>query len=212
MADVVQWSIDQFWAELQNLENIAVGLKNSLNANKLRLQGLWSQTTRDPDAARRAKNQALLQPLIHQNSVLRVSYLAPIVAKFNQAGNAAAAALRSAGYRVPTLSGLGAAIIIAPVAAVTIVVAALALAYIADRMTHSLNTSTDAVARVIGDPTTSVAEKDRLLASIKAEQEAVAKNKPAGFDLGDVAPILLGVAAIMVLPTITRLIPSRRAA
>ena len=31
-------------------------------------------------AARRASNQALLNPLIHQNSVLRTQYLQPIVA------------------------------------------------------------------------------------------------------------------------------------
>lgn len=210
MADPVQWTIDRFWAELQNLENIAVGLRNNLNANKARLQALYTKTRLDPDPVRRAHNQALLTPLIHQNSVLRLSYLQPIVSKFNQAVQAASAALKSAGYTTPHLSGLGFAVIVAPLAAVTILGVALSLAYVAERFTHTQNVNTDVVARIIDDPHTTVDEKQRLLDAIAREQEAAAKNKPPGFDLKDLTPILFGVAAIMVLPTVLKFIPAPR--
>ena len=123
MPDVIQWGIDEFWGQLQALENAIVSEQNSLNADKAQLTSLYSVATRDPNPQSRAANQALLNPLIHRNSVLRLSYLQPVKDKFNQAVALASSALRAVGYTTPNLSGLG-VLPLVPIAAVALVIVA----------------------------------------------------------------------------------------
>jgi len=217
MADVVQWGIDEFYAQLQNLENIAAGLKNRANANRLDLMHLWDATKTQPEPTR-TKNQQLLNPLIHQNSVLRTQYLAPITAKFNEAVNAASAVIRQAGYQAPaTLSGLGIApvLIIVPTVAITAVVVALAWASVASKQLDVQNKNTQNVAAIINDHTLTPAQRTAELAALTSNQQAAAAAAkaagapPPGFDLTQLTPILIGIAAILVLPSLLPLIHPR---
>src|SRR5882672_5857633 len=103
MAGAVQWTIDQLWGGLQRIENGFKTVKADLDADKARLTQLYNETRSDTNAQRRADNQALLNPLVHQNSVLRLSYLAPIRDKYEQAIKLAQNTLKAAGYTAPDL-------------------------------------------------------------------------------------------------------------
>jgi len=215
-AAAVQWSIDQLWTQLQKLQSLATRLKADLQANKAELTALWTQTTKDPDAKRRAANQALLRPLIHRNSELRLSYLAPIVARFNTAVGLARDALVRAGYKVPTLGGLGAVFVIAPLAAVTIIVATLSLAAIAVVLTEAQRNRTATVRAIMQDRSTTPEQKLALLqaqtAEVKAEEKAAAKEKPAGFDFGALVPLAAIVAVIVLGRPLLEMFGRRRSA
>lgn len=205
-SSVVQWTVDQLWSGLQQIANGFNSVAKDLNADKAQLTALWSATKSQP-AATAAANQKLLTPLIHQNSVLRLSYLQPIRDKYNQALALAKDALAKAGYTVPgNLAGLGFVFAIAPVAAVTIVIAALALLATAIALTSSQRTNTANVARVIGDATTTPEQKAALLAAMEKELKA---QPPPGIDFGPIALAALAVAAIVIVP---KLLPSRKAA
>lgn len=207
MADVAQWTIDQLWTQLQKIQNGFNAVAADLKADQAQLTTLWSKTKADTNATRRAQNQALLTPLIHQNSVLRLSYLAPIKDKYTQAVNLAADALRKAGYTAPNLSGLGFAVVIAPLAAVTIVVTVLALLATAAVLTQSQRQNTATVARIVGDPNTTAAQKLAFLAALTQANKSL--PPPPGLDLGWLPWAIGGVLAIMVVP---KLLPARRAA
>ena len=208
----VQWSIDQLWNQLGKLQSLAKSLKADLDADKAQLTRLWHDTTLDKDAKRRAENQALLKPLIHNNSVLRISYLAPVTAKFQSAVAMAGSALKGAGYTVPTLGGIGIVVAIAPLAAVTIVVAALAIATTAIVLTQAQRDHTASVARLIASNATPE-EKKALLDAMAAEEKAAGPGlKPPGpFDVGALIP-LAGIVALIVLgPELLRTFRPRRA-
>lgn len=204
MADAVQWTIDQLWAGLQKIEDGFNSITASLAADKAQLTALWSQTKADASPSRAAANQALLQPLIHQNSVLRINYAQPLKDKYNQAVELASNALKSAGYSTPTLSGMG-DLVIAPLAAVTIVVAALALLATVIVLTQAQRQNTANVAKIIGDPSTTPAQKQALLDAINKANKSL--PPPGGLDFGWIPWAIGGVLGIMLLP---KLIPSRR--
>lgn len=207
MADVVQWTVTELFAGLQKIEDGFNKISADLKADQAQLTALWSQTKADTDATRRAQNQALLTPLIHQNSVLRLSYLAPIKDKYTSAVNAAADALRKAGYTAPNLSGLGIVVAIAPLAAVTAVTLALALLATAIVLTAAQRKNTATVAKLIGDPTTTPAQKQALLKAMTDANQSL--PPPPGLDFGWLPWAIGGVLAIMVVP---KLLPARRAA
>jgi len=211
MPDVVQWGIDEFWAQLQALNDAITGVHNDLNADKAQLTSLYSQASRDPNPVTRAASQALLQPLIHQNSVLRLSYLQPVKDKFNQAVQAASSVLRSAGYTTPTLSGLG-IVPLVPVIAVSLVVAALAAVVIVHDLTQAQRTRTQAAAQAMAHATTPqeiLALTEAQTAQQRADNQA---HPPLGFDFGSLVLPLGLVAAIVLLPSILKMLPKRSTA
>lgn len=203
MAGVVQWGIDQLWSELQRLEDLATGLKRDLVANKNELTHLWTMSRAIPDPKAMKRAQDKLRPLIHQNSVIRTQYVAPIVQKFNAAVALAGQKLKAAGYTTPTLSGLGFAFVIAPAAAVVLVITALSLVYIANRLTQANITATQNVHDMIAAGFT------------PAQIEDISRRtptKPLGFDFGDLMPIALLVAAVFIVPPLLKTLPKRGAA
>ncbi len=203
MANAVQWTINQLYGGLQQIANGFKAVSADLDADKAQLTSLWSSTKADTNKARAANNQKLLAPLIHQNSVLRLSYLAPIRSKYNQAVQLASDALKKAGYTTPGLSGLGFVIAIAPATAVVLVVAALALLATVVVLTESQRGNTANVARIIGDANATPAQKQALLKALQDELKA------AGIDFGPLAWVAVAVAAAMIVP---KLLPARRAA
>lgn len=207
MAGPVQWTIDQLWSGLQQIRNGFNTVSADLKADQAELTRLWSATKKDGNAVRRAANQALLKPQIHRNSVLRLSWLAPVRDKYNQAVQLASNALRSAGYSTPNLSGLGFVFAIAPAAAVVLVVAALAILGTVAMLTQSQRTNTANIARIIGDPSTTAEQKAALLRALKEANDSL--PPPPGLDFGALAWGLAAVAAIVIVP---KLLPARRAA
>lgn len=208
MAGAVQWTIDQFWGQLQNLKSQIDAVDAALNTDKVRLGTLYKQVKAryDPSA------DAFIAPAIHQNTVLRLTYLQPIKDKFRQAVNAASSVLHSAGYTTPTLSGLG-VLPVVPVVAVTAVVLALSAVAIVWRMTQAQVNRTNAMLAIYQDASTTTEQK---LALAKAQQAQVdADNRtppPLGFNVGDLVPLAAIVAVIVLGPSILRMLPGRRSA
>lgn len=208
---VTQVAIQDFYGLLQRLENLAKPLKADMDADKLTLTRLYTATRTDTDAARRAKNQAMLSPIIHQNSVLRQKY-AELVGAFNDAANKAADQLRSAGYDVPNLSGLGIAPIIIVGAAVAVLGGAFAL-YEWGRSSQDVNrTKVNTAAHIIQNPSDyTPAQVD---AAVKLITDPKSTTPPPPDPLGltgllqAALPIALIGAAIYLLPMFMR----RRAA
>ncbi len=204
----VQWTINQLWDGLARLRDGFNSVAADLKSNQAELTRLWSATKADTNAARRAANQKLLQPLIHQNSVLRLSYLAPIRDKYNEAVKLAADALKRAGYTTPGgLSGLGVVVAFAPLAAATLVVAALAILTTVTIATQAQRTNTASVARVIGNANLTPQQQQDLLDTINRTNRSL--PPPPGLDFGWVPWAIGGVLAIMVVP---KILPARNTA
>lgn len=206
MASVVQWTIDQFWNQLQSLKSQIDQVDKALTADKLKLQSMYTYAREHYDPAR----DVYLAPLIHRNSELRLNYLAPIKRKFADAVNAASTALKAAGYTTPTLSGVGFVFAIAPAAAVVIVLAALSAVAVVWRLTQAQVTRTDAMARLFNDPSTTPEQKIALSKQMQDQISKEPKN-PLGFNVNDLLP-LAGVVALIVLgPRILDMVSRRRA-
>ncbi len=204
MANVIQWTVNQFWGQLQNLAAGIRRQKAELAANRLALMALWSATQADTNAARRAENQRLLSPLISRNSALRVM-VADLERRFTSAAAAGSAALQSAGYSTP---GLGLAPLVVPAAAIAIVVTALAILATVAYMTEAQRRHTQTVAEVI-QSNAPAAEKLALLKQI----EATNRTAPQSGDLfGSLAPILGLVAVILLGPPLLKTFSPRAAA
>ena len=195
MADVVQWTIDQFYNQLQALADQINQAAQALSDDQAQLSAAYDLARQNNDPTR----DILLTPLIHRNSDLRVNYLGPVREKFNQAVSAASSFLSSAGYTVPTLNGLG-DIVVAPTAAVVIVVAALSTVAVVWLLTQAQRNRTATTLAIFSDPNTTVQDKLALAASQDAEMktEAATNPPPLGFDLGAVAGIV-GLVALIVL-------------
>lgn len=202
MANPAQMAMDEFWSQINKLESISGALKNDLEADRLKLMALWSATTRDPDRARAAQNQAALQPVIHNNSTLRLRYR-DLAGAFNNALAFTRDAMVKAGYKPPTnLAGLGQVQLLVPAVAV----AALATAFL---IYQSIRTATDAqrratatLAKLVEDPTATPAERAAAVA-------ALGKSATPTDLMGQIVPVLAILAAIVVLPSV---LPKRRAA
>lgn len=200
-----QMGVNEFWSWLQDLSNKGAQLKADLSADRLQLMNLYTLARNDSDKARGAAHMKALDPVINNNSMLRLRYQ-DLASKFKSAVDGASALLKKAGLSTPTLSGLG----IAPIIILGVALAAAATAW---AIYESVRTATDsqrrataALANILADPNATPAEK---LAA------AQGLTKPAGqnpFDLGAIAPILGLVVLVMVLPSVTQMLPKRRAA
>lgn len=206
MAGVVQWSVDQFYRQLERIESGAKNVIAELNADKLQLQNAFTRTKSDTNAARRAASQAALSPLIHNNSVLRLR-TRDLVARYNQAVNAAGDFLRRAGLTAPTLAGLGAVPILVPVVAVSLALAALAILEVVVVATSAQRNATAALLRVLEDPNATAEER---AAAVKALAKA-SGTPPNPLNLDALVPILGLVAVIMLGPQLLRSFGGRRA-
>lgn len=216
MADVAQWSIDQFYSAIQSVWALANKAKSDLGANRTTLMRLWDVTkTQAPDVAK--KHQAVLTPLIHNNSVLRTQYLAPLMDKYKSAVNAGSGALRQAGFTAPTLAGPPATlgfIPVVPLVAIAAIIVALSAASILNGWIATQRKNTDTAAAIIGDKTLTpeqrVAEVKALTDNLKAAATAAAAQNPLkGFSLDSVVPVLGLIAAILIVPKLLPLLPRR---
>lgn len=209
MAGAIQWTIEQFWGELQSLKNQIDQTATALNADKLRLQGMYAAARRNYDPAR----DLYLAPLIRRNTELRLNYLKPVRDKFNEAVNAAAGALRGAGYTVPTLGEVG-ILPAVPVVAVTAVVVALSAVAVVWRLTQAQITRTNAMAAIFQDSRTTPEQKVTLSRQMQAQitEENKHTPPPLGFNLDMLVPLAGIVAAIVLVPPILKASTSKATA
>jgi len=214
MAGPVQWTVTEFWKQLQNVQNQIKAVDAKLRADKATLTALYSQARQQYEPAG-AHDRAYLDPLIHQNSVLRLSYLAPVKSKFNAAVAAASSALKSAGYTTPNLSGLGVvpAVIIVPAVAVAALGIAAAAVLVVYRLTESQVNRTATARAIFSDPNTSPEQKLQLAGAFQQEMETEKKNAPPalGFDVGWILPTTAVIALIVLGPQLLRAFGPRRA-
>jgi hypothetical protein len=206
-AGVAQLGVNQFWNGLQQLQNKGNSIKAGLSADRLQLMNLYTIARNDPDQARGAANMKALDPVIHQNSVLRMQYQ-DLVSKFNQAVNGASTLLKRAGLTTPTLSGLG----FEPVSDIVIVgVAILAAATawgIATAVlaaTSAQRARTAALAAMMSNPNLT---PDQRAAAAKA----LAKDLPKDNLFGDLTPLVAIAAIIYLGPSVMKMLEGRKSA
>ncbi|HYM67752.1 MAG TPA: hypothetical protein VEW68_10705, partial [Patescibacteria group bacterium] len=89
---MVQWGVDQLYSGLQELKSKIDAVAADLNADKAQLAQMYDTARQNMDPAR----DVYLAPLIHQNTVLRLTYLKPIQDKFNSTVAAASKLIRGA--------------------------------------------------------------------------------------------------------------------
>lgn len=209
MANAVQWTVDQFYGQLQTLKSQIDAVGATLDADRARLAKLYDTARRNMDPAR----DVYLSPLIHQNNVLRITYLAPIKAKFNEAVNATSKLLRSAGYTTPALTGLELGVLpIVPVVAVSAVLVALAAVAVVHRLTQAQVANTNAMAAIMNDRTTTPDQKLALAKAITDQTKQQRKANPPLFDPSAYVLPLAIVAAIILGPRLLSAFPRRAAA
>lgn len=209
MADVIQWTIDQFWSELQSLQSQIQQVDDALNADKVRLGQMYSQAAANYDPSR----DAWIAPLIHRNTELRFNYLKPIKDKFNEAVNAAQGAIQAAGYTVPgQLGGMG--LIFVPAVAVAAVLVAIAAVVIVWRLTQAQIARTDTLQQLYADNSLTMDQKNAAATALASQAIAEGKSQPPplGFDFSQLLPLAAIIAAIVLVPPILKMLPKRRAA
>ena len=189
----VQWGVDQLYAGLQQMKSGIDQIAAALEADRQNLIAAYNDVRQHAGDPSYPAAKAALDQQTHRNSVLRLSYLAPLRSKFTQAVNASSAFLKSHGYATPGLSGLGVVIAVAPAAAVVIVVAGIAAIGTVWALTQAQRTRTAQVASLI----------DQQTRQINAEPP------PLGLDWGAMVPIALAVAAIVLGPQLLALLPRR---
>lgn len=205
MPDLAQMTVDAFWSKVSDLERSAKAESQALEAQKLRLQNAYGAARRDPDPARSAANRALLEPLIHRNSGLRLKYR-ELVGKFNQAVGAARTFLERAGLRVPTELG---ALPVVPIVAVAALGAALTILAIIATQRRSLDRAIDNAIRVASDPYATPEQREAARRAL----EVAARTTPKGpFDFSSLVPVLGILALILLGPQLLRAFGGRRAA
>jgi hypothetical protein len=213
MAGAVQWTIDQLWKGLQQLYNQIKSVEASLNQDKQELTELYAFAKKEYDPAG-AYDRAMLEPVIHRNTELRLNYLQPIKQKYLQAVNLATAELKKRGYTAPVLSGLG-DIVIAPAAAITIVIVALSAVAAIALLTQSQRDRTATLKYIMGDNTTTPEQKLALVKGMKDEIDKENKTPSPLNPLGNMdwlVPALAIVAVLVLAPTVLKALPGRRAA
>jgi hypothetical protein len=213
MAGPVQWTVTEFWKQLQNVQNQIKAVDAKLQADKATLTALYSAARKQLDPAG-AHDRAYLEPLIHQNSVLRMSYLAPVKSKFNAAVAAASSALRGAGYTTPNLSGLGIApaVIIVPAVAVAALGIAGAAVLVVYRLTEAQINRTATARAIFSDTRTTPEQKLQLAGEFQKEMETEKKTAPPpAFDTGWIVPAAALIALVVLGPQLLRAFGPRRA-
>lgn len=203
---VAQMGVNEFWGWLQDLSNKGAQLKAQLSTDRNQLMAAYTAARNDPDKVKGAAHMKALDPLVHNNSTLRLRYR-DLAGKFKEAVDAASSMLQRAGLTTPTLTGLG----VAPLIILGIAIAAAAAAWgIYESValaTQAQRQATTALLAILSDPNASPEAK---LAAANALAKKAAEGNP--FDLSQVTPILIGVLAIMVAPQVLSMIKSRPAA
>jgi hypothetical protein len=212
VAGAIQWTIDQFWSQLQGLRSQIQQADASLKADAAQLGSMYATARANYDPTR----DAWIAPLIHRNNDLRLTYLKPVKDKFNEAVAIAKSAITSAGYSVPTqLGDLGQTEVIwVPAAAVAAIVLAISAIAIVNRLTQAQISRTAVLASIYGDHTLTFDQKQVAANGILAQTKAEAKATPPplGFDLNALMGPLAIVAVIVLGPQIMRMLPKRKAA
>jgi hypothetical protein len=211
MANVAQMAVDAFWAQLTRLEALAGRLRADLAADKLELQNAYTAARANPDPEQGAAAMAALNPLIHNNSALRMRFN-ELNAAFTNAVNGASAVLKRAGLSTPalsTLSGLGQAQLLVPVVAVAALATAFVIYQSVRTATDSQRRATAAMLDILRDPSSSPADKAAAAAALRRAASIPPVNP---FDLGALVPIGVIVLAIVVGPQLLRQFGPRRAA
>jgi hypothetical protein len=198
--------VDAFWSQLSKLRASSERVRTDLDADKAQLQAAYTATKADPDPQRRTVSQSALQPLIHNNSVLRVRYR-DLAAKFNAAVAAAGSVLKSAGLVTPQL---GAVPLLVPVVAVTALGVAFAIYQAVRTQTDAQRKATNAMLAIINDSGSTNEERAAALAALA---KSAGSPPPSIFPgLGQLLPIIALVAVIVVGPQLLRSFAPRRAA
>ena len=209
MATLAQWTVNAAYTELGKIDRAGRDALAGLEEQKTRLQHAYTTARNQGDQLLMGK----LQPLIHRNSSLRLQ-ARDYVAKFNATVKAISGYLTRAGLSVPaTLSGLGVvapALIIIPA---TIIAGMLILWGIINSMnakTAAINHDLDALLQVAMDPTKTPAERAAAWkAWEKRQKESAAAGSPGDW-FKQLTPILGLVLAVVVAPTLLKLVPTRR--
>lgn len=204
---VAQWTVAQFWNQAQSLKSGIDGVEARLNANKADLQAIYTQMRINMDPSR----DAFVAPLIHQNTVLRISYLAPIKAKYNEAVTAAKNVLAAAGYGYMApygggLAGLGLGPLVVPIVAVSAVLVGLTAYAIVYRLTEAQIIRTNTVKAIMTNPSTTMEQKAAQMKLLQDEIKTEGQNTPPplGFDVKALVPVLGLVALIVLGPSLVR--------
>jgi hypothetical protein len=214
MAGPVQVTVTAFWQQLQKVKDQIKAVEAKLQADKATLTVLYSEARKQYEPAG-SHDRAYLDPLIHNNSVLRMSYLAPVKSKFNEAVAAASSALKSAGYTTPGLSGMGAVpvVIIVPAIAVAALGIAAAAVLIVNRLTEAQINRTATARAIFSDPNTSPEQKLQLAGEFQKQMKSEKDNAPPllGFDTSWILPTAAVIALIVLGPQLLRAFGPRRA-
>jgi hypothetical protein len=209
VANLAQMAVDKFWKSVMQLEQAGRDERAKMVATRQKLIVAAHEARTDPDPDRSKARMALLNPLIHENSVVRMRYR-DLAAKFNSAVHGARGVLAKAGLTVPhDLSGLGqiettAAVILVPVVAV----AALGLGWeIYNTVKAQNQANTDAVdeaIRVSRDPSASPADVSAARSSIMRRAATPPPAHQGLFDVSSLVPLAAMVAAIVIVPPLLK--------
>jgi hypothetical protein len=196
-----------FWGQLQRLENLSHGLKADLESDRLALMKAYSAARSDPNKSRGSTHQQILNPQIHNNSVLRLRYR-DLTAKFNAAVSAASAALKKIGITPSTLSGLGqlGPIPVVPIIAVTALGAAFLIYESVRTATDAQRKATAGLLKILSDPTASDEQKKEAAAALRKTATTPTSDI---FGFGNLVPVLGIIAAIIIVPQVLKALPRR---
>lgn len=207
MAGAIQWTVDQFWRQVQTLQSQIATADQALRDDAKRLGALYRERGAQYDPSR----DVYIAPLIHRNNVIRINYLGPVKAKFNQAMNAARGILSAAGYTVPgSLGALGDPFVV-PAIAVAAIVVAISAIIVVNRLTAAQLQRTAMLTKIYTDPSMTPADKQKAADTLRAQTDAEARAMPPPlFDFGSLVPVAAIAAAIVLGPQILSMMKAPR--
>jgi hypothetical protein len=215
VANVAQMAINDFWNSVVDLQANAEYEQAVMDDTRQKLIVAYSDARNDPDPARAASRMAALDPVVHQNSAIRLKYR-DLVGAFNQAVNGAKALIQKAGLTVPNqLSGLGQIETVTGIVIVGVAVAALGTAWLILNWIKAANKAnvdaTDATIAISND--TTATPEQRAAARDAITKRTAAPPPPGGFfDVSSLIPLAGLVALIVLGPKILDLMPKRKGA
>jgi hypothetical protein len=210
MANVAQMAVNEFWTSINALRTTANTENAALEAQRRKLIASSASARSDPDKARSAQRQAVLAPLIHRNSQLRMQYR-DLVGKFNSAVKSASDFLKKHNFTVPDQLGqIETGVVIVGVA-VAVLGTAWAIAYSIQASRRNLDKCVDLTIRVASN-LNSTPEQFAAAKQCRELATKTAPKGPFGLDLESLTVPLLIVAAIMVGPQLLSTFGRRRVA
>jgi hypothetical protein len=210
MANVAQMAVNEFWTSINALRTTANTENAALEAQRRKLIASSASARSDPDKARSAQRQAVLAPLIHRNSQLRMQYR-DLVGKFNSAVKSASDFLTKHNFTVPDQLGqIETGVVIVGVA-VAVLGTAWAVAYSIQSSRRNLDKAIDNALRVANDPSATPEQRRAAQDLLKIADKTLPKG-PLGLDLGSLTVPLIVVAVILVGPQLLSTFGRRRAA